>query len=135
MLGLTEESAFSWGLNRAIFYAAAKKGFKGKTERPVGFGKEETGKNVYLLGDEKAYTDKNRSKKEDKPYFAIGEKTQTVGDFRKQIGSRFGNDRNFRRAWAEALKIVGSYDEDVLKSQKDFYALIYKPRRDQLSKT
>ncbi|HEY6237898.1 MAG TPA: hypothetical protein VIZ68_01770, partial [Thermoplasmata archaeon] len=28
-LGLPRESAFSWGLNRAIFYAAAKRGFRG----------------------------------------------------------------------------------------------------------
>ena len=29
VLGLPLESAYSWGLNRAIFIAAAKRGFKG----------------------------------------------------------------------------------------------------------
>ena len=29
ILGLPLESALSWGLNRSIFYAAAKRGFKG----------------------------------------------------------------------------------------------------------
>jgi len=28
VLGLPEDSAYSWGLDRAIFYAAAKRGFK-----------------------------------------------------------------------------------------------------------
>ena len=35
-LGLSEDSSKSWGLNRAIFYAAAKRGFKAfRMKRPV----------------------------------------------------------------------------------------------------
>ncbi len=35
-LGFSETRAKSWGLNRAIFYAAAKRGFKHATQRPKG---------------------------------------------------------------------------------------------------
>jgi hypothetical protein len=35
-LGLPEDSAYSWGLNRAIFYAAAKRGFRGGTAARAG---------------------------------------------------------------------------------------------------
>ncbi|HUO43055.1 MAG TPA: hypothetical protein VMU35_08765 [Methylomirabilota bacterium] len=35
-LGLPINEAKSWGLNRAIFYAAAKRGFKGKAMRSKG---------------------------------------------------------------------------------------------------
>ena len=105
-LGLPEESAFSWGLNRAILYAAAKKGFKGIGMRAGELGKAEISKNEYLLGNDKAYADLKASKKEGKPYFAIGEETQTVEDFKKQIESRFVSERYFKKAWNEAFKIV-----------------------------
>jgi len=36
VLGLPLESAYSWGLNKAIFYAAAKRGFKGDGGRGIG---------------------------------------------------------------------------------------------------
>lgn len=135
VLGLPEDSAFSWGLNRAIFYAAAKKGFKGTTRHAVELGKAEISKNEYLLGDEKAYTDAKTSKRAGKPYFTIGGETQSVEDFKKQIEARFVNERDFKKAWNEALKIIRTFDEETLKSQKEFYGRVYKPRRDQLSKT
>ena len=42
-LGFSETRAKSWGLNRAIFYAAAKRGFKHTTQRP---GREHFGKKI-----------------------------------------------------------------------------------------
>jgi hypothetical protein len=37
-LGLPRDSAYSWGLNRAIFYAAAKSGFRGGSAKASRFG-------------------------------------------------------------------------------------------------
>jgi hypothetical protein len=136
-LGLEEESAHSWGLNRAIFYAAAKRGFRGgKSGVPEGehaggeHGGERTstGDATYYVGDDFAYRDPDSSKL----YFTIGGETQTEEDFHRQIASRFGDAQHFREAWAEAEKIVGAYDEATLKSGREFYAEVYKPRRDQL---
>ena len=137
-LGLPEDSAYSWGLNRSIFYAAAKRGFKGKPSIGGPRGKLSKEKELagqpeeYFLGDEKAYLDEKSTKKE--PIFEIGGEAQTPEDFGKQIVSRFGSETNFRRAWNEALKIVKSYDDNTLKSQHEFYEMVYKPRRDDLSK-
>lgn len=62
VLGLPTELANSWGLNRAIFYAAAKRGFRRKKapaiSRPPGAVRKrptvETPE-TYHLGDEMAY--------------------------------------------------------------------------------
>ncbi len=139
LLGLPEDSAFSWGLNRAIFYAAAKRGFQGgggSSKRKTGTERtspKEISKEEYYLGSEKAYLDKESSKSHE-PIFTIGGSVQTPKDFEKQIISRFGNRANFEKAWKEALAIVGKYDRDVLGSQQKFYDRVYKPRRDILSK-
>ncbi len=141
-LGLPIESAKSWGLNRAIFYAAAKKGLfkkkitpaqitppriKGVPEEKVRETLEKTFR-VTHLGDEMGYS----VEIEGKPFFLIGGKVQTPEDFQRQVESRFGE--NFNRAWEEALEIVSRYDEGILKSQRYFYELVYKPRRDELAK-
>jgi hypothetical protein len=143
-LGLREYSAYSWGLNRAIFYAAAKRGFKGGgsssrrgrgTEREETTGESRSGENKeeFFLGNEKAFVDKESSKKNE-PVFEIGSEAQTASDFQKQIASRFGDQANFQEAWKEALKIMKGHDESTLKSQHEFYERVYKPRRDVLSK-
>ena len=138
-LGLPVDSAYSWGLNRAIFYAAAKKGFVGVGTRSTGKateGRKKTEleeKEEYFLGDEKAFLDESSSEK-NKPVFEIGDEPQTAKDFDRQIASRFGDKKNFTEAWSEAMKIVKGYDKDTLKSQQEFFEHVYKPRRDVLSK-
>lgn len=139
-LGLPEDSAYSWGLNRAIFYAAAKRGFRGGTSaggkaaaEKREEAREKAGEEEYFLGDEKAFLDKESSKK-NAPIFEIGGEDQTARDFEKQIASRFGSDANFNEAWGEAMKIVEDYDENTLRSQREFFDRVYKPRRDILSK-
>ena len=132
-LGLSEPEAKSWGLNRAIFYAAAKRGFKEKApprrrewsevlRRPVRETRE-----VYFLGDEMAY----KAKKGRKTYFTIGGEVQDESDFHRQIEARFG--QAFAKAWKEALAIIRQFPEEVLLSQSGFYEQIYKPRRDDLA--
>jgi hypothetical protein len=132
-LGLDHDSALSWGLNRAIFFAAAKRGFKGgaasarreKTKKT----REEGEKPTYYLGDEMAYVDE----KNGKLYFTIGGDTQTPEDFKRQIQSRFQTDSNFKKAWKEAMEIIKQYDRETLNSGNKFFDQVYKPRRDPLS--
>ena len=141
VLGMPLNSAKSWGLNRAIFYAAAKKGFvkpKGvpeikeiKVPEKV-FDKKTQEKiiktfKIFYLGDEMAYS----VKIDDETYFMIGNEVQTPENFYKQVEQRFG--KKFSLAWEEAIKICKSFDEAVLKSQRNFYEAVYKPRRDELA--
>jgi hypothetical protein len=134
-LGLPRNAAYSWGLNRAIFYAAAKRGFKGATtgsgsgstpegSRPA----PEPTRERYRLGDDEAYRDPAA----DELVFRIGDKDQTDAEFERQIAARFGSKENFRSAWDEALEIVGAFDRPALESRSRFYGEVYKPRRDDL---
>ena len=135
-LGLKRESAYSWGLNRAIFYAAAKRGFRGSPSTSEGGGKGEGGtlpsqptREPYRLGDDEAY----RDPKAETLLFTIGDKDQTAADFERQIAARFGSKQNFQAAWDEAVGIVKGYDRATLESRQRFYGDVYKPRRDDLS--
>jgi|UniRef100_A0A7V3RGH4 hypothetical protein len=141
VLGLPIESAKSFGLNRAIFYAAAKRGFKKVTKKvpkefklkkiPVSEKEAEKLKKsfkIYNLGDEIAYSVEIKGKQ----YFMIGDEIQTEEDFARQVEARFGD--KFKDAWEEAIKICQEYDRGVLLSQRYFYETIYKPRRDELAK-
>lgn len=142
VLGMPVTSAKSFGLNRAIFYAAAKRGFKGKGGvRPPGRfkskGKEYTEREIKKMqqsfsmtsiGDETAYSVEINSRQ----FFVIGSEIQSPDDFKRQIASRFGT--NFGKAWKEAVKICRAHDKGVLQSQRYFYENVYKPRRDELAK-
>jgi hypothetical protein len=133
-LGLSQDSAFSWGLNRAIFYAAAKRGFRGiaPTEGVLPeAAAERAERGVYRLGDEEAY----RDPKAKELIFTIGDEDQTAAAFEREVGSRFGTKENFRAAWDEATRIVSSFDRATLESRRRFYEEVYKPRRDDLSDT
>jgi hypothetical protein len=133
-LGLSTREAKSWGLNRAIFYAAAKRGFKGRKQkfrkrtgeqiakRPI----QKTGRE-FFLGDEMAYA----SKKQGQTYFTIGGELQTENGFQRQIAARFGE--SFSKAWRESVKIVHEYPQETLLSQRRFFDEVYKPRRDELA--
>ena len=140
LLGFSLESAKSWGLNRAIFYAAAKRGFKkipplekitvptlkGKIEPAL---REQIVKSFkpYTLGDEMAYSvEINRV-----TYFLIGDRVQTPEDFARQIESRFRG--KFDQAWKQALEHCRKYDQAILKSQRYFYEMVYKPFRDKFA--
>ena len=143
VLGYSLEEAKSFGLNRAIFYAAAKRGFKSMKPMKVKiklpkwklirkFPKEEIEeieKNIFIerLGDEMAYC----VKLGDRKYFLIGDELQTPEDFKKQIEDRFKG--KFEEAWKEAINIVKSYNKGVLLSLRYFYEAVYKPRRDEIA--
>jgi hypothetical protein len=136
-LGLDLDEAKSWGLNRAVFYAAAKRGFRHggaagfKPPRveaaPAGRAAEQPAEGEFILGGEKAYLAADRS---DGLRFAIGEEVQTPRDFDWQVQRRF-ND--WDTAWAEALAAIEAADPADLRSQRRFYEQVYKPLRDKLA--
>jgi hypothetical protein len=131
-LGLPHDAALSWGLNRAIFYAAAKSGFRQAPTKAEGELHEPTptpGPEIYRLGDDQAFRDPSAKEL----VFTIGGQAQTVERFEAQVAARFGTQQNFRAAWDEATRIVGGFDKATLGSPQRFYAEVYKPRRDELS--
>lgn len=136
-LGEPRDEAESFGLNRAIFYAAAKRGFKGKhgggaagelhraeppkqQEHPVQEGS---------VGEETAYYTWVNGKKR----YVMGEEIQRPEDFQRQITVRFGSA--FLQAWEQAVQMVGQVDRSTLESQRKFYDDVYLPRRDDLART
>ncbi len=136
VLGKSIEEAKSFGLNRAIFYAAAKRGFKPKIkpfeERRIKIPekrKEIKGRfEIDRIGDEMAYCVEIEGKK----FYVIGNEVQTPESFEKQIERRFKG--KFEQAFKEAVEICKNYDKGILLSQRSFYEIVYKPRRDELAK-
>ena len=128
VLGLPLESAYSWGLNRAIFIAAAKKGFKGGSSMDKG-GTEGSSKpeGTYSLGDDMAF----KTEQNGVLLFTIGGKVQTKEEFDKRVKARFG--KGFSAAWREALAYVKGFDEDILVSSDEFFRTVYRPVRDELA--
>jgi len=126
-LGLPLESAYSWGLNRAIFIAAAKRGFKGGSsgEGRTGATKASKREGTYLLGDDMAY----KTEKNGVLLFTIGGRVQTKEDFDKQVKARFG--KRYPAAWKEALAYVKGFDKNVLLSSDGFFNEVYRPVRDE----
>jgi len=130
VLGLPLESAYSWGLNRAIFIAAAKRGFKGGSSSSEGLtGARRTLKRegTYMLGDDMAY----KAEKKGVLLFTIGGRVQTKEEFDKRVKDRFG--KTFPAAWKEALTYVKGFDKEVLLSSDEFFRDVYKPVRDELA--
>jgi len=138
VLGYPLDEAESFGLNRAIFYAAAKRGFKGGTsakhpgekytfkETPA----EHVTKTIKedVIGNEIAYYVEIDGKKR----YVMGDEILEPEDFKRQVEQRFG--KAFAKAWEQALHIVEHTDRDILESQRKFYEDVYKPRRDELAK-
>ena len=128
VLGLPLESAYSWGLNRAIFIAAAKRGFKGGSASGKGgtvaraTSKTES---TYSLGDDMAY----KTEKDGVLLFTIGGKIQTKEEFDQRVGARFG--KRFPAAWKEAIAYVKGFDKEVLLSTDEFFRSVYRPVRDE----
>jgi hypothetical protein len=129
-LGLPLASAHSWGLNRAIFYAAAKRGFKGRHSttgghaRPAG---ETVVHDSFNLGDEMAF----KEDRDGEAYFVIGGKVQEEQDFERQIRSRFNGA--FDEVWDESLDYVRQFDRNVLLSGSEFFSSVYRPKRDEFT--
>lgn len=127
VLGLPLASAQSWGLNRAIYYAAAKRGFKGGKGGPAKPKQYTASFREFYLGDDKAYQVTARGV----TLFTIGGEIQRPEEFRRQIEQRFAG--TFAQAWDEALRIMQAYPKVVLESSQQFYLQVYRSRRDVLA--
>jgi hypothetical protein len=126
-----EEKAKSFGLNRAIFYAWAKrKGVaKPPTRRAVPSGQEvarerREGKTLVYIGNEGAYTS-------EEGWYIIGEESQLPQDYDRQIVSKIDPILPYERAWSLALEYVRDFPKDDLLDQSKFFNEVYKPVRDR----
>jgi len=122
------KKALSFGLNRAIFYAWAKK-TKGKV-RPARSRRvrgvqqvKEKDRVVVYVGDEAAFVGPNG-------WFTIGREEQKPEDFEKNVASKIETVMPFEEAWKIAVEYVRSFGTTTLLSQRDFYEKVYKPVRD-----
>lgn len=121
--------AFSFGLNRAIFYAWAKrrgriqvKKPKTGTIKPIEIRREKNKVMVYV-GDEGAFMSNGG-------WFTIGNTEQKPEDFERQIIARINAVIPFEKAWEEAIKYVSNFSRSTLLDQQKFYEKVYKPVRD-----
>jgi len=122
------EKAKSFGLNRAIFYAWAKRYGRsvGPARRRGGGGVEkgeEGGKPVVYVGDEKAFLGPSG-------YFMMGGKEQTPRDFERAVAAKVDAVVPFDKAWRAAVEYVKRFSREKLLSQQAFYEEVYKPVRD-----
>jgi len=122
------EKAKSFGLNRAIFYAWAKyhKPRYGMSKRKFVrelLGIEEKGK-FENVGDEQAPVS-------ERGWFMMGDQEQLPQDYDRQIAEKIEKVIPYEIAWEAALEYVSKFPEHVLKSQRDFFELVYKPIRDK----
>lgn len=130
VLGLSPASSKSWGLNRAIFYAAAKmRTQRGGGQAQAGGPGGRSGKagKAFHLGGDMAYAVGEGERR----LFTIGGKLQTEEDFRKQVEARFGT--TYQAAWDEALGYVKGFDRGTLESPDEFFRSVYRPVRDELA--
>jgi hypothetical protein len=129
-LGLPLESAYSWGLNRAIFIAAAKRGFKagsGSGREPANGKGTPRQAETFHLGDDMAF----KTERKGVLLFKIGGEVQDQEAFDRQVKARFG--RTFKASWEEGLAHVKSFDKETLLSTEDFFRTVYRPVRDDLA--
>lgn len=116
-------SAKSFGLNRAIFYAWAKRrgvavgGSGGRGAASAGRAEEVEER----VGGEVAF-------RSPRGWFSIGGQAQRPVDFDRQVAARFGGE--FEKYWRAALKYLRNFPREVLESQREFYENIYLPVRD-----
>ncbi|MGH2453759.1 MAG: hypothetical protein ACRDF5_08345 [bacterium] len=135
-LGLPMATARSWGLNRAIFVAAARWGFEAKKSSgpPAWKGVADDNQPAltrtygeFFLGEDKAY----KVEVDGVTLFTIGGEIQTPDAFTRQVTNRFG--KTAAAAWEEAQQIIGGYPRAVLESPEEFFSRVYRPRRDELA--
>lgn len=121
------ERAFSFGLNRAIFYAWAKRrGVPAAASKPRVPAQEvatDVEKGIVYVGDEQAYVSASG-------WFAMGGVEQRPEDFDREVVKKIEAEVPFEEAWRLALEYVGSFGKRVLLSQREFYEKVYLPVRD-----
>ena len=126
------ERAKSFGLNRAIFYAWAKRYARDRLtggRRARAAAKTHIGDlRVEQIGNETAYLSP-------RGWFMIGGSEQSAKDYDQQIAKRIEAAAvPYEDAWAAAIRYLKSFPRDVLVDQQRFYKEAYKPVRDSFHK-
>ena len=128
--------AKSFGLNRAIFYAwakkrgslvASRKAYRGAYRAPKVVYKDKEGRKLVNVAGEDAFVSPSG-------YFIMGDQEQRPEDFDREIAEKINAVIPFSKAWRAALNYVGSFPKQVLGNPRKFYERVYKPVRDDFLK-
>ena len=124
------ERAKSFGLNRAIFYAWAKRYARDRLtggRRRAGAAIERmpaADLKIERVGNEAAYLSPNG-------WFMIGGTEQSARDYDQQIAKHIEAAAiRHEDAWKTAINYLKSFPTDVLVDQQKFYREVYRPVRD-----
>lgn len=121
------ERAKSFGLNRAIFYAWAKRsGGKAGVRRAAGASAPSIpmrAREMEFLGDEGAYVN-------ERGLFVIGDEVQRPEDYDREVVARISSVLPYEEAWNAALNYLRSFPREVLLDQRKFFEKVYLPVRD-----
>ncbi|RJS83863.1 hypothetical protein CW706_05470 [Candidatus Bathyarchaeota archaeon] len=125
------EKAKSFGLNRAIFYAWAKRYARDRltkiARRPkIKAADAQIDKpTCEQIGNEIAYLSP-------RGWFAIGRTEQLPEDYDRQIAKRIGSAAIlYKDAWEASIKYLSRFSRDILLDQQRFYKEAYVPVRDR----
>ena len=124
------ERAKSFGLNRAIFYAWAKRYsrdrlIRAKRRAGAGAGVQEAGVRAERIGNETAYLSP-------RGWFMIGGDEQSARDYDRQIAKRIeASAVRYEDAWETAVRYLRGFPKETLLDQQRFYREVYKPVRDR----
>ncbi len=123
--------AKSFGLNRAIFYAWAKR--RGQVaSRRLGMGQvsrskssvsSKEGARLIEAAGEEAFVSPTG-------YFTMGGQEQRPEDYDRQIAERINAVIPYEKAWKAALNYLRKFPRNVLTDPRKFYEKVYKPVRD-----
>lgn len=121
------ERAKSFGLNRAIFYAWAKRS-GGRSGKRYSAGAAApkmplVARNIEKVGNESAYMSEDG-------YFTIGNEVQRPEDYDREVAERMSGLIPYQEAWNAVLNYLGTFPEEVLLDQREFYDKVYLPVRD-----
>jgi len=129
------DKAKSFGLNRAIFYAWAKK--RGQvaarkaygvsvTARPRASSKGKEGVKLVEVAGEEAFQTPSG-------FFTMGGEEQRPEDYDRQITEKIESVVPYEKAWEAALKYLRKFPKHVLLDPRKFYEKVYKPVRDDFN--
>ena len=129
------EMAKSFGLNRAIFYAWAKK--RGQVAARKAYGaspsvrakassKDKEGVKLVEVAGEEAFQAPSG-------FFTMGGEEQRPEDYDRQIAEKISGVVPYEKAWEAALKYLRKFPKHVLLDPRKFYEKVYKPVRDDFN--
>ncbi|HDI74049.1 MAG TPA: hypothetical protein ENF57_03465 [Candidatus Korarchaeota archaeon] len=121
------DKAKSFGLNRAIFYAWAKR-TGGRPRRRYAAGAAASSmpapsRSIERVGNEAAYITESG-------LFTIGDEVQRPEDYNREIVQRIESFVPYGEAWKAALNYLKTFPREVLLDQRQFYEKAYLPVRD-----